>query len=275
LKRIYLLSILLFLLSSCSAVITENNENLKRFDLIATSSPNFDKAMRSYLQLKINVVSSVKKQPVLIDLPKDTPIFEAMDKGQNTKINAIIKPNGACLVEYEGHIGPENYQHLLKAMLFTEKYKCKEKLLKLSSTGGKVVDGIRMGILVGILKWDTMAWKTPYIEGCASSCTYPFLAGKKRYGANKVIFNRYETGKLSFHQMSNKDICVEDYENQVALMTLDFLKEFNPDASLIIYSKMMSVDCKRLAVYNFYDRNLELVFNADFTKEDYEKFKYK
>jgi hypothetical protein len=173
-KNIFSILICTFIISGCSSVLVQNDENLQRFDLIATSSPNYDGAMQSYQITKKNVLTSLKKPQILIDLPKETPLFEAMDKGQNVKINAIIKPNGSCLVEYEGYIGPENYQFLLKAMIFAEQYKCKEKLVKLSSQGGKVIDGIKMGILIGTLNWDTMSWKSKYIDGCASSCTFAF-----------------------------------------------------------------------------------------------------
>jgi hypothetical protein len=262
-------------LSGCSSVIVQNDENLQRFDLIATSSPNYDKAIQSYQATKKDVIRAIKKPQILFDLPKDETIFEPMDKGQNTKINAIIKPNGSCLVEFEGYIGPENFQFLLKAMTFTEQYKCKEKLVKLSSQGGRVIDGIKMGILIGTLKWDTMAWKSKYIDGCASSCTFAFLAGKKRYGANQVILNRYELGRLGFHQMSNKDICLTDYQDETALLTLNFLKDYNPNIALKVYAKIMFVDCKRIESYNFFDRDLDSVFNADFNNEDYVRFKYK
>jgi hypothetical protein len=75
--------------------------------------------------------------------------------------------------------------------------------------------------------------------------------------------------------MSNKDMCVKDYQDQTALLSLNFLKEYNPNIALKIYSKMMFVDCKRIESYNFLDRDMDSVFNTDFNKEDYERFKYK
>jgi len=276
------------LLPSCASLEYQNPDTVARLDEMINQAPQARKyAARVTIERILEGVQSLSKSSTSIQNLPHSPIrfgFSATDtldgKLVFTNITAEINESGNCKVLYQGGFGASATAAFIKAVGVVKSYPCQETLVKLSSNGGNMMEGIRVGLIIRQNKWSTLAWKdnSRNTRACVSSCAIAFLGGRNRYSHSNNFMDFSDAGHLFFHQIGaveegNKK-CIDNPQELQPLIVYEYFKEVLPDASTLMLGKLLDESCKTAdSAVTLHELLEKHVNTSRYTTEIYNRFK--
>jgi len=274
------------LLAACVSLKYQEPQNVKRIDEQVNQASQVNKHV-SHVTIAM-ILKEIESPEIKVtrDLPKHPIRFgfsgiDQMDgKSVYTSIFADIGDKGTCKILYQGMFGPAATNAFKNAAEVIRSYPCRETLVKLSSSGGYMLDGIRVGLMIRQNQWSTLAWKynDKNDKACVSSCAFAFLGGKNRYAHSNDFIDSTDAGRLYFHQVSTLEDgvwrCVENPQDLQTLIVYEYFKEVLPEASALMLGKMLNEPCYSANTTVTSGEDLDkIVKTSGYTAEIYNKFK--
>lgn len=223
------------------------------------SSPNwrpaYDTVQRAALEARTRVAArNLRTQPVPAMTLRFSFKAEALDgSGRTSPAVAVasVGPDDNCSLYYRGAITAEHSKAFFDAALKLLTYRCKETLVKLTSPGGDVLTGIRMGLLIHEAGWAAVSWREDFNEiACRSSCAWAFMGGRRRYGfhlSNLAALDGPRPMYVYFHQASAgigaKKTCITDPAALPYAQIHAYLTRVAPEAADPLVAEALSVSC--------------------------------
>lgn len=291
-NQLLILALVAILFNGCasnSKLKYQSNENLTNLDKLISSSTQKSIASKKILEMR---------NELLNDFPDHRPNKKKSTALQRVFITefggviqsrsvAKVKNDGVCAITYQGRISREHSRVFYEAVRFLDSYQCNETLVKLESSGGEVLTGIKIGLLINQKKWHTLAWKSNLEKsyskgGCHSACALSFLGGKERYGIDflALFMPNMDSSHIGFHQIGKQTIdgkkeCINDPTHQSNLLIYEYLSLVSPENSLLLYAKILDRNCNEStsSASPFESRLKDAIFNKEYTNSVQEKYK--
>jgi hypothetical protein len=217
--------------------------------------PAYDTIQRAALEARGRVASrNLHTLPVPAMTLRFSFKAEAIDASGKTSpaiAVASVGPGDHCSLYYRGAISNEHSKAFFDAAAKLLTYRCKETLVKLTSGGGDVLTGIRMGLLIHEAGWATVSWREDFNEiACRSSCAWAFMGGRKRYGfhlSNLAALDGPRPMYVYFHQASAgigaSKTCITEPAALPYAQVHAYLTRVAPDAADPLVAEALSVSC--------------------------------
>jgi hypothetical protein len=211
-------------------------------------------------------------------------ITSASGPTSSTRIFHTKKDGTACTVYVIGYFDHNAPAKFLETASQAVREGCKDVLVKMDSLGGQFISGIRIGLYIHHLGWDTMAWKPTsdnHIHSCVSACAIAFLGGKRKYRVRglsdlDVVPPFGDLGLVFFHQISRneggKKICIQEPTAPPNLIMYEYVKLVFPVNPELLMGKILNEACDKANFTLGAQERISEMIGDKYTQEIYRKF---